>query len=357
MLLKRILFVVPYPVGVAPSQRFRFEQYFRVLQEQNYEFKVSSFWPVWGWNILYKHGFIILKILAFAQGFVGRIGLLLIVPKYQYVFIHREVLPVGPPFFEWIIAKIYQKPIIYDFDDAIWLPNTSHQNRVVAALKNHGKVNKICSWSWKVSCGNGFLADFAMQYCNEVHINPTTIDTDYHIPSENKMIMKPLIIGWTGTHSTTRYLLSLIPVFKKLKIIHAFEIRIISNQPPEWDFDDYTFIPWNQSDEIEQLQKFDIGVMPMEDTDWEKGKCGFKALQYMALEIPAVASSVGANQEIIDHGINGFLCQNPEEWYTYLEQLIASEKLRKSIGEAGRKKVLEKYSVYSNTPLFLSLFE
>ncbi len=356
MSLKRILFVVPYPIGVAPSQRFRFEQYFRILTEQNYEYKVYSFWPIWGWNILYKRGFIIQKILAFTQGLIGRIGLLLIVPKYQYVIIHREVLPVGPPFFEWIITKIYQKPIIYDFDDAIWLPNTSHQNKVVAALKNHGKVNKICSWSWKVSCGNGFLADFARQYCNEVIINPTTIDTDYHRPLEYKII-KPLILGWTGTHSTTRYLLPLIPVFKKLKKVHKIEIRIISNQPPEWDFDDYIFIPWNQSDEIGQLQKFDIGLMPLEDTDWEKGKCGFKALQYMALGIPAIVSAVGVNREIIDHNINGFLCQNQGDWYSYLEQLIISEKLRKSMGNEGRRKVVKKYSVYSNAPLFLSLFE
>jgi glycosyltransferase involved in cell wall biosynthesis len=357
MSLKRILFVVPYPVGVAPSQRFRFEQYFRILTEHNYEFKVSSFWPEWGWKILYNRGFIIQKILAFAQGLIGRMGLLLIVPKYQYVFIHREILPVGPPIFEWIISKIYRKTIIYDFDDAIWLPNTSHQNRVVAALKNHGKVRKICAWSWKVSCGNGFLADFAKQYCKEVIINPTTIDTDYHIYSENKMIMKPLIIGWTGTHSTTRYLLPLIPVFKKLKKVHAFEIRIISNQPPEWDFHDYTFIPWNQSDEIEQLQKFDVGLMPLEDTDWEEGKCGFKALQYMALGIPAIVSEVGVNKEIIEHSISGFLCQNQEDSFRYLSALITSEKLRKSIGDAGRKKVLEKYSVHSNAPLFLSLFE
>ncbi|MDZ7606968.1 MAG: glycosyltransferase family 4 protein [Cyclobacteriaceae bacterium] len=355
--MKKILFVVPYPVGAAPSQRFRFEQYFMVLRAQGYSYEIYSFWSGWGWNILYKRGFFIQKILAFAQGLIGRIGLLFIVPKYQYVFIHREVLPVGPPFFEWIIAKIFRKPIIYDFDDAIWLPNTSDQNRVVAAIKNHGKVKKICSWSWKVSCGNGFLADFAREYCEKVIINPTTIDTDYHVPFINTSVPKPLVIGWTGTHSTTRYLLPLVPVFKKLKKVHAFEIRIISNQPPDWDFNDYIFIPWSQSEEIEQLQYFDIGVMPLEDTDWEKGKCGFKALQYMALEIPAVASSVGANREIIDHGINGFLCQNQEDWFTYLEQLIVSEKLRKSIGIEGRKKVLEKYSVHSNASLFLSLFE
>lgn len=356
MTSKAILFIVPYPVGVAPSQRFRFEQYFNILSEHNLPFTVHPFWSLWGWNILYERGFVLQKILAFSRGVAGRIGLLLKIPTCRIVFIHREALPVGPPIFEWIVAKIYRKPIIYDFDDAIWLPNTSEQNKVVAALKQHGKVGKICAWSQKVSCGNGFLAEFARQYCKEVIINPTTIATDYHLPSSDKLSEKRLTIGWTGTHSTTRYLIPLLPVFKELKKVHAFEIRIISNQPPEWDFEDYTFVPWSQPDEINQLQQFDIGLMPLEDTDWEKGKCGFKALQYMAMEIPAIVSAVGVNLEIIDHGINGFLCSDQDEWFSYLNELIASEKLRKSMGIEGRKKVIEKYSVYSNTSRFLSLF-
>jgi glycosyltransferase involved in cell wall biosynthesis len=356
MTSKTILFVVPYPVGVAPSQRFRFEQYFYILTEHNLPFTVHHFWPLWGWNILYKRGFVLPKILAFSRGVAGRIGLLFKISSFRIVFIHREALPVGPPVFEWIIAKIYRKPIIYDFDDAIWLPNTSEQNKVAAAVKQHGKVRKLCAWSRKVSCGNGFLADFARQYCKEVIINPTTIDTEYHVPADLLVKNKSLVIGWTGTHSTTRYLLPLIPILKKVKYTHKVEIRIISNQPPEWDFEDFTFIPWNRKEEISQLQQFDIGLMPLEDTSWEKGKCGFKALQYMALGIPAIVSAVGVNREIIDHGINGFLCSNQNDWLSCLNELIVSEKLRKSMGMEGRKKVIEKYSVYSNTSRFLSLF-
>ena len=132
---------------------------------------------------------------------------------------------------------------------------------------------------------------------------------------------------------------------------------IISNQKPDWDVDDYNFIVWNKEKEIEQLDKIDIGIMPLDDSVWEKGKCGFKALQYMALGIPAVVSKVGINNNIIDHGINGFLCRNTEDWLRYLSDLISSESLRKSIGEQGRKKVIEFYSVQSNVDLFLSLFE
>ena len=355
--MTRILFIVPYPVGVAPSQRFRFEQYFKILQAHNINYVVYSFWPEWGWRILYKKGLILQKIVAFVQGFIGRIGLLLKVSKYNYVFIHREAFPIGPPILEWIIAKIFSKPIIYDFDDAIWLPNTSDQNRLVAAMKNHNKVKKICSWSWKVSCGNGFLADFAGRYCANTIINPTTIDVNYHTPLIEKAKKDRVVLGWTGTHSTTKYLTYLIPVFKKLKNVYSFEIRIISNLPPEWDFEDFTFIQWIHSEEVQQLNHFDIGLMPLEDTDWEKGKCGFKALQYMALQIPAAVSPVGANTEIIDHSINGFLCQNQDDWYNYIEKLIISEKLRKSMGIEGRRKVVEKYSVQSNASLFLSLFE
>jgi len=352
----RILFIVPYPVGVAPSQRFRFEQYFTYLQAENIKFNVYSFWPKWGWKILYKPGHMIQKILAFTFGFMGRLGLLMVLPRYNYFFIHREVLPVGPPLFEWIITKIYRKSIIYDFDDAIWLPNTSHQNRIIATIKNHGKVKQICSWSYKVSCGNGFLADYARKYCENTVINPTTIDTTYHIPVNRKPQNSQLIIGWTGTHSTTKYLDMLVPIFEKLKEDHNFQIHVISNYPPDWDYDEYIFIPWRQDNEIEQLNRFDIGIMPLDDTGWEKGKCGFKALQYMALEIPAITSSVGVNNVIIEHGVNGFLCQNLDDWYKYLDLLIRSENLRKTIGANGRRKVLESYSVEANKSRFLSLF-
>ena len=353
----KILFLVPYPVGEAPSQRFRFEQYFDLLTKNNVHFKVSSFWSLAAWKILYKSGHIIPKVLWLLYGFAVRWIDAVRCISYDLIFIHRECTPIGPPLCEFIITKILQKKIIYDFDDAIWLPNTSEENRFAGWIKFHQKVRWICRWSYKVSCGNEWLASFARSYNGSVNVNPTIIDTqqlhnpkNYHIEKADK-----LVIGWTGTHSTIFYLDSIVPVLKTLEKKYPIKIHIISNKNPSLSLETVEFIKWNKEKEIEQLLQFDIGIMPLVDDDWARGKCGFKAIQYMALEIPCVASPVGVNHSIIENEKNGFLCNSNEDWLNTLEMLIQNEPVRKRVGEAGKHKVIENYSVLSNSAGFLSL--
>ena len=140
---KKIYFLVPYPHGSAPSQRFRFEQYYDILHQYGFEFYISSFLDLAAWDILYSPGHYLLKSLKILNGFLRRIKDLFKIPGYDLVFIHREAAPIGPPILEWIIAKILGKKIIYDFDDAIWLSNTSTHNKIAAGLKWHGKVGQI----------------------------------------------------------------------------------------------------------------------------------------------------------------------------------------------------------------------
>jgi glycosyltransferase involved in cell wall biosynthesis len=279
----------------------------------------------------------------------------------DFVFIHRECLPIGPPVIEWIIAKVLRKKIIYDFDDAIWLPNTSDENKLIGKLKWHSKVKKICQWSYRVSAGNEYLCYFAKQFSRSVTLNPTTIDTaKLHNPSlYQKKKNDQVVIGWTGTHSTLPYLNELIAVFESLdKKIHGqFKLVVISNKTPPFNFPFLEFLPWAKENEINDLMKFDIGVMPLADDEWAKGKCGFKALQYMALEIPTIASPVGVNSTIITHELDGFLASTGTEWSNLLERLITDELLRKKIVVKGREKVIAHYSITSNSSTFLSLFE
>jgi glycosyltransferase involved in cell wall biosynthesis len=355
--LKNILFIIPYPPGSAPSQRFRFEQYFEILKKNQYNFDLAPFWSEKGWKILYRPERTVQKSIAFLGGVLRRFTLLGKINSYDFVFIHREAVPLGPPIIEFILTKLFRKKIIYDFDDAVWLPNTSDQNSIAGRLKFHHKVRYICTWSYKVSCGNEFLADFAKTYNDKVLINPTTIDTAYHKPKKSDNQKKTVTIGWTGSHSTTKYLNRVTSVLKKLKENYPVNIIVISDQPPAWDFHDFEFVKWNAEEETDQLNRIDIGIMPLDNTAWELGKCGFKALQYIATGIPAVVSDVGVNSQIIDHGINGFLCENQEDWEKHLAVLTESAKKRKEFGEQGRKKVIESYSVISNEALFLSLFE
>ncbi len=348
---------MPYPFGEAPSQRFRFEQYLDILQKNGYQYHLSSFLDLDAWNILYKPGHHVSKALKVLGGFVHRTLDLLRMSGYDWVFIHREAAPIGPPIFEWIIAKVLRKKIIYDFDDAIWLPNTSDNNRIAAGLKWHSKVSLTCRWSYKVSCGNAYLADYARQFNNNVIVNPTTIDTDsYHNRIKDQHTPK-LTIGWTGTHSTIQYLDAIVPVLQKLEQNYDFVFTVISNSPPSFSLRSLNYIKWSKGAEIDDLLKFNIGVMPLTDDPWSRGKCGFKALQYMSLGIPALVSPVGVNTNIVDDGINGRICHDNNEWEQTIEDLINNKDLKINWGKEARKKIETKYSVLSNSQNFIGLFQ
>ncbi|MTI32347.1 glycosyltransferase family 4 protein [Xanthovirga aplysinae] len=353
----KILFLVPYPSEQAPSQRFRYEQYLEVLEASGHSYHIASFLNNKTWSILYKKGYNFLKFTGILKGFGNRLLMLFGIRNYDVVFIHREASPIGPPIFEWLIAKVFRKKIIYDFDDAIWLSNSSQQNKLAAKLKWHKKVDKICKWSYKISVGNDYLGDYARQFNPQVVFNPTTIDTENLHNQIKKQDGKKIVIGWTGTHSTMGYLKVLVPIIKKLEGKYDFEFSVISNQKPDLPLKSLTYKPWNKLTEIDDLLHFNIGVMPLTDDKWAKGKCGFKALQYMALGIPAIASPVGVNTTIISHGIDGYLCKNKEEWYLALEKLIKDEQLRIKVGKNSRKKVVEHYSILSNKNNFLRLFD
>ena len=355
--MKKVLFIVPYPIGEAPSQRFRFEQYFSILKENQISFEVESFWSKEAWLILYEEKYWYKKAIAFITGILKRFLLFIKIHQYHLIFIHRECLPIGPPIIEFLLAKVFNKKIIYDFDDAIWQKNTSRLNNIVSWIKFHDKVKSICKWSWKVSCGNSFLAEYARKFNDNVYINPTTIDTTYHRSKIKKSGKQKLVIGWTGTHSTNKYFESIASILEEIAKDYHIEIIAISDQDPKVELDNYTFIKWEREKEIQQLDKIDIGIMPLNNTKWELGKCGFKALQYMALEKPAVVSRVGTNKDIIEHGLNGYLYSNNMELKKYIIELISSEHLRIKIGRNGRERVKENYSVQSNTLNFLSFFE
>lgn len=355
----RILFLAPYPTGEAPSQRFRFEQYFDLLKKNDIDFLVSSFWGLKAWAILYQPGRIFEKIFWLCAGFMKRSLDLFKAIGFDVIFVHRECAPLGPPVFEFILVKVLRKKIIYDFDDAIWLANTSLENKLAAWAKFHGKVKSICQWSHVVSCGNAWLADYAKKFNVHTVINPTTIDTkNLHNPQllkSKKAGEERLVIGWTGTHSTIGYLNSLLPLLQSIEKKYPITIRIISNKDPQLPLQSVEFVPWKKETEIADLLTFDIGIMPLTDDEWAKGKCGFKALQYMALGIPCIASPVGVNSEIIIHDVNGLLCSTSLEWEAGLDELINDQLLRNRLGNEAQKTVEENYSVSSNATNFLSL--
>jgi len=357
----KVLFMIPYPLQEAPSQRFRFEQYFEAMQRNSIEYEVQSFLTHENWRLFYDKGKLAQKAVALITGFTRRIAGLVGAWRADYIFIHREASPIGPPIFEWIIARVLRKRIIFDFDDAIWLTDKRRESLLNRLVKWRGKISSICKWSYRVSCGNEYLAAYARKFNQRVIVNPTTVDTNLvHNPDSfgaRQSNDDSLVIGWTGSHSTLKFLELLESVLQAVERDHPkVSFLVIADKPPKLNLSRINFVPWSQSSEVADLMKLDIGIMPLPDDEWSKGKCGFKILQYMALGIPSVSSRVGVNSEIVRDGENGFLCTTSQEWFHCLRQLIENKSMRQQLGRAGRETVVARYSVNSNNSRFLSLF-
>lgn len=354
----KVLFLCLYPLNAAPSQRFRFEQFFPYFKKAGILYDTDSFYSQKAHQLLYKPGHHARKMLFLLSGFFKRLYKLNRFRKYDFIFIQRAAAPAGPALFEFMLAKIFHKKIIYDFDDAIWMPQDGKGNALFRWVKNYGKVGKICKWSYKVTVGNEFLAQYARQFTSEVVIIPTVVDTHikYNIVKEFSK-NSGIVVGWTGSHSTIRYLLSLQNILFKLDEDPDIHFLVIADKPPQLNLQKLVFLPWNSKEEIEDLLKMDIGIMPLVDNDWTRGKCGFKAIQYMALGIPALVSPVGVNERIVDDGVNGFICKTPDDWVIKIQLLKNNPLLRNRMGMAARIKIEQSFSVNYAFPLMLSILK
>ncbi len=357
--MKKILFVDMHRKDRSPSQRFRYEQYVDLLQKRGFEVDHSFLLSEWDDRFFYRSGNYVVKGWILLKSLGKRFRDVVRSSNYDFIFIQREAFMLGTAFFEWLLAQSKAK-LIFDFDDAIWLNqiSSSAPNRKLNFLKNPSKTSRIIELADIVIAGNNYLADYAFQYNQNVKIIPTTIDTEIYTPSK-KSDKGIVTIGWSGSKTTIDHFQEAIPALEKIKEKYNTLVEIVvigddSYQSPKLGINGK---PWNFVTEVEDLRNFDIGIMPLPNDEWTNGKCGLKALQYMALEIPTIVSPVGINTTIIDHEVNGLMAGNENEWFTCLEMLILGDGLRKKIGAKGRERVITSYSVTSNSSAFLSLFD
>lgn len=350
----KVLFMVPYTTEGA-SNRFRVEQYLPLLSHHGVDsvlrpFLCSSEF----YDVLYRSGHTARKGWYFLVSSLNRLLDLVRSREYDLIFIHREAFPLGPAVLEWFLSRS-RAPIVYDFDDAIWQPNWSETNRVFRSLKCSAKIGTIMSVSRKVIAGNGYLRDYALQHNSQVSVIPTPVDTDrlFPVPSMNG---RRVVVGWIGSHSSAPYLKMLDGVLPRLASKYDLRLKIVGGEYRS-PIDQVSTHRWRLDREAADLRSFDIGLMPMPDNPWTRGKCAFKAVQYMAVGIPVVCSPVGMNTEVVQDGINGFLARSEAEWIERLSLLIENPNLRQAMGRAGRAVVEERYSVKANFPKFLRVLE
>jgi glycosyltransferase involved in cell wall biosynthesis len=351
----RILALVPSLYDTSPGQRFRLEQWTPILNERGIEIDYCSFETEGLHEILYKSGHTAGKIRSILGAFGARISTLRRVRDYDLVYVFREAAVLGPPIFERMVAWS-RVPMVFDFDDAVFVPYVSPSNGYLSYLKFPGKTRSICRLSTHVMAGNPYLADYARKVNDHVTIVPTTIDTDKYTVEPRRADGVP-VIGWSGSYSTVQHLDTLRSALQRLAREITFRLRVIGTPKYELEGVDVEALPWRSETEVSDLQLMDIGIMPLPDDKWSKGKCGLKALQYMALGIPTVCSPVGVNTDIIQDGENGNIAATEDEWVEKLAALLKSAELRERLGLAGRATVEARYSARVQAPRVCRIFE
>lgn len=352
----KILFLSSYPNECAGT-RYRIMQYIGYLREKGCDCTVRSFSTNKLYRMLYTKEQRTRKMLEMLFSIAKTLLQSIKAFNYDVIVVYREAMLLGPPIIEWWISRVVRKPIVFDFDDAIFIPFESlTYGKIANWLRCFGKYEQIIRMSSQVIAGNEYLRDYIVRFNPNVSVIPTVVDTDLFMPLSDKKMSKRPVLGWIGSHSTTRYLEMILPALGRLAKQYDFVLKVVgASEPVKIRGVECINHAWQLDREVEDFQSLDIGLYPLPDDPWARGKCGLKAIQYMAVGIPAVCSAVGVNKEIVQDGVNGYLAEREGEWITKLESLLDDHELRRRLGATGRATVEEKYSVKVQAPRLLEI--
>jgi glycosyltransferase involved in cell wall biosynthesis len=333
------------------SSRVRYLQYVPYLESQGVSFEIQPLFSNRYLAALYagrRAGREVLK------GYLARVPALLRARRFNALVVEKELFPFLPAVFERLLARL-RVPYLADYDDPLFHRYDRHASPLVRGLLGR-KIDTVMRHAAVVVAGNEYLAERARSAgAREVAIVPTVVDTGRYVPAEERGLGEALVLGWIGTPITSRYLAPLLPVFERLQARRGARFVAVGAKEADFAGTPVEVWPWLEESEVASIQRFDIGIMPLPDTPWERGKCGYKLIQYMACGLPVVASPVGVNREIVEEGKNGFLASDPEEWEERLDRLITGgPEQRASLGAAGRRRVEGWYSLEAQAPRLLA---
>ncbi len=357
MSVKRILFIAHHRLDRSPGQRYRFEQYFNYLESKGLICELANIITEEDDKILYTSRNVLKKGLIAFNAYKSRYDNYKSVNDFDLIVLYREAILTRSILFEKLFAKS-GVPMIFDFDDAIWVKDVSSVNQSLSWLKNENKIQKILPLCKHVTCGNEYLKEFALKYNKNVTVIPSTVNTELYKPLQLNGTSSIVKIGWVGSHTTIKHFERIINVYYRLKEKYEDQISFKVIGDPEYENESLKIkgVPWDSQKEVELFNSFDIGVMPLPDDEWTKGKCAMKGLLYMSTGKPAVVSAVGVNNDIIIDGKNGFLPKGEQEWFNILCKLIDNKKLRDDIGLSGRETVVNHFSTLSQRDKYLELY-
>ncbi|MFQ5628998.1 MAG: glycosyltransferase family 4 protein [bacterium] len=351
---KTKILLLPLTGTHGASSRYRVHQYVPFLEEAGFQIKT---WPAVGNNIYERRTnkpTAINKLIWLLARALRRIAALFFVRKYDVIFLQRETMPFGFPIIDLAICRLASR-VVFDFDDAIYTAAEKHSG-LIFKLADPRRAERIFECCDVVIAANQTLAAYARQSANKVVVIPTALDfAKYRSAAGNKSDLPT--IGWIGSPFTAFYLKNLFPVFSNLTKKFTFEVKCIGADFSEQVDFHLTCQPWASEREIADIKSFDIGIMPLTDNEWSKGKSGLKLLQYLAAGVAAVASPVGVNKEIISHEQNGLFANKIEEWEYSLAKLLADEAFRCKLADSAKQTFPEKFNVKVTAGQLIQVFE
>jgi glycosyltransferase involved in cell wall biosynthesis len=347
--VKSILLICPFPLDIAPAQRLKYEQYIDHWRENGYRVVVSPFMSRPLFDVAWEKGHLLRKVVGTLGGYCRRLYDVMRARRYDLVYVFLWVTPIGPSLSERVL-RFCSKKLVYDIDDNVHigqnLPDSTNPNRLLRLIKGRSKPIYLMKTSDYVVASSPFLADAARElnrYSQAEYIT-SSVDVHHFAPRAKRPDNPKCVIGWTGTFSSQPFLDALAPMLRKLRETHEFEFRIIGN----FDYDmagvDLKVVRFRKSTEIEDLAHFDVGIYPLVDDPFVYGKSGLKAIVYMAMGLPVVASAVGTTPLLYEHGDIGFMVRDEDEWRSALATLLERPDLRAKFGATAREVAVENYS-------------
>lgn len=340
----RLLALTVRPV-TGPDTRYRIEQYRAPFRDAGIEVTRHALFSPEYYRSLGMPGRRGAKAVGLGVAFLRRlVDIARHARDYDAVWVSRELFPLGPPLLEQLLFALQAK-VILDIDDAIFLPDPTNTGLIHRKLRDFGKLGRLAGKFRAVVCGNAFLADYFRDKNPHVHVQPTVVPMAAYGAIARTASPRPRI-GWIGTPTNTDYLELVRGPLAELAARHDFSFRVVgTTRPLGWNLPHLTQIPWTLQDELRYFSDFDIGIMPLRDFPFARGKCAFKLIQFMAAGIPVVASPVGSNLDVVEDGDNGFFAEGPDDWVRALARLVVDPALRRHMGARGRQIVRERYSL------------
>jgi glycosyltransferase involved in cell wall biosynthesis len=331
-----------------PSSRLRVYQYLSPLRSLGLEVDVMPALPEPLFSRLYYSRSRALRLVQYLAESLGTIWRALKSRAYDVVVIQKGLVLSNLRGLDRLFSGTR---LVFDMDDAVYGMNVAEfRQPFLKMLQDAGQTLKLSKQAAAVVVGNQYLKDLALQHNPRVYTVPTPVDTDRILPMDSKLKSekKDVVIGWLGIGEGVKYLSLVRDALREAARRHPVRLRVVTlltGKKLELDGIETELVDWKLEEECLQMNRFDIGISPLFDAPWERGKCSLKLLQFMAAGLPTVSSRAGMNQEIIEDGKDGFLAGDTEEWVHKLGRLIQDADLRKKMGQAAREKVVREYSL------------